>query len=164
MKRLWTPWRMQFVTAPRVEGCVLCDKAREEDHDRENYVLYRGATAFIILNLYPYNNGHIMIVPYAHVGELEKLKDECLAEMMSLAKRSVRALRKAIDPGGFNLGVNIGKAAGAGIHDHLHLHVVPRWEGDTNFMPVVGETRVIPELLESTYDKLLAAGIAEDER
>lgn len=161
MNRLWTPWRMEFVAGPRAPGCVLCDKAAQEDRDRENYVLYRGATCLIMLNLYPYNNGHLMVVPYYHVGGLEDLNDECAGEMMLLARRSVAALRKAMNPGGFNVGINLGKTAGAGIHDHVHLHVVPRWEGDTNFMPVLGETRVIPELLETTYEKLLEAGIAE---
>ena len=150
------------MTGPKARGCVFCDKIRE-NADRQNFVLYRGAKAFIILNLYPYNNGHLMIVPYAHLGQLEKVDEATLSEVMRLAKRSVSVLRKVMQPDGFNLGFNIGKAAGAGIDEHLHLHVVPRWEGDTNFMPVLGETRVIPELLETTYDKLLAAGIASGE-
>jgi len=162
MRRLWTPWRLEFVTGPRAAGCIFCEKV-QQNTDRKNFILYRGAEAFVILNLYPYNNGHLMVVPYAHVGDLEKVEDTCLAEMMRLAKRSVATLRKVMNPNGFNLGFNLGKAAGAGIHEHLHLHIVPRWEGDTNFMPVLCETRIIPELLETTYDKLLAAGIADDD-
>jgi len=137
-------------------GCVLCAKQASDD-DAANYVLYRGERAYIILNLYPYNNGHLMVVPYEHVASLEDLDAATLTELMALTKQGLAALRKAMDPDGFNVGVNLGRAAGAGIHDHVHIHIVPRWEGDTNFMPVLGETRVIPQMLGETYTQLLSA-------
>jgi ATP adenylyltransferase len=156
LERLWTPWRMQYVTSGKPGGCFLCEKAREAQ-DRENLIVYRGAKAFICLNLYPYNNGHIMVSPYEHAGSLELLDDATQAELMALVSLAIRLLRQTMQPGGFNIGINIGKAAGAGLDDHVHIHVVPRWEGDTNFMTTVGETRVLPELLERTLDKLVAA-------
>ncbi|MCL5959446.1 MAG: HIT domain-containing protein [Chloroflexi bacterium] len=160
MKRLWTPWRMKLILGPKLEGCLFCEKARE-DNDKENLILYRGSTCFIMLNAYPYNNGHLMVVPYAHVGNVDQLDTPVLTDLMLLVKRSVIVLQRAMNPDGFNMGVNIGKVAGAGIEGHVHFHVVPRWLGDTNFMPVLGETRLIPEPLDVTYDKLIAAGIAD---
>jgi ATP adenylyltransferase len=156
MKRLWSPWRMRYILSEnKWEGCIFCDKpAQGRSHDRDNYILYRGERAYLILNLYPYNNGHIMVVPYQHVASLEDLDVPTLTEMMLLLNRSLKALRKAITPAGFNIGVNLGEAAGAGITEHVHIHIVPRWFGDTNFMPVVADLRVIPEQLESTYDRL----------
>ena len=154
MKRLWSPWRMSYILSPKPSNCILCEKIAE-NRDRENYILYRGDKSCSMLNLYPYNNGHIMVVPYRHVPSLEQLDDEELLEMMNIVNQSLAALRKVMNPAGFNIGVNIGKAAGAGIVDHVHIHIVPRWEGDTNFMAVMAETRVIPELLEQTYEKLL---------
>ncbi len=145
-----------------MEGCLFCDKAAATE-DRENYILFRGPTCYIILNAYPYNNGHLMVVPYAHVRNLDELDAPVLTEIMLLTKRSVIALKKAMNPEGFNMGFNIGKVAGAGVEGHVHFHVVPRWGGDTNFMPVLGDIRLIPETLEDTYDKLIAAGIAADE-
>lgn len=139
----------------KVPGCVLCNKGTGKN-DPADYVLYRGERAYVILNLYPYNNGHLMVVPYEHVSSLEDLDSETLTELMLLVKRSLATLRKAMAPHGFNVGVNLGQAAGAGIHEHVHIHIVPRWEGDTNFMPVLGETRVIPQMLEETYAQLLA--------
>ena len=153
---------MAFIKGPKEPGCIFCTKPQER-RDRENYILYRGAHAFIILNAYPYNNGHLMVVPYAHVPTLEQLGDDASAEVMSLVRRSLGALRRASAPAGFNVGANIGQAAGAGIADHVHVHVVPRWAGDTNFMPVIAEVRLVPETLESTYDSLIAAGIAADQ-
>ena len=156
MKILWTPWRMEFIMGEKPEGCLFCTKKQEpEKKDKENYILHRGATCYILLNLFPYTNGHMMIVPYQHVASLEQLDDKSLYEMMALTRASVAALNKAISPAGFNIGLNLGKAAGAGIADHLHIHVVPRWAGDVNFMSVLGETRLIPEALNDTYDKLL---------
>jgi len=156
MKILWTPWRMEFIMGEKPEGCLFCTKKQEpEKKDRENYILHRGATCYILLNLFPYTNGHMMIVPYQHVASLEQLDDKSLYEMMALTRASVAALNKAISPAGFNIGLNLGKAAGAGIADHLHIHVVPRWAGDVNFLSVLGETRLIPEALDDTYDKLL---------
>lgn len=160
MGLMWTPWRMKFILSEKKAGeCIFCEEP-EDSRDRENYILYRGRWCYIILNAYPYNNGHLLIVPYSHTCELELLAPEVVAEMMSLVQRSVAALKKAMNPDGFNIGMNLGRAAGAGIADHLHMHVVPRWVGDTNFMPVISDTRMIPELLTETYDRLLAAGIA----
>jgi len=153
VKRIWTPWRMKYILSPKGEECIFCAKAAS-DRDEENYVLYRGKRAYIMLNLYPYTNGHLMVIPYQHVATLELLDEETLAETMLLIAKGIRILRRAMKPHGFNVGCNIGRVAGAGVDDHVHLHVVPRWEGDTNFMPVLAETRLIPELLTDTYRKL----------
>jgi ATP adenylyltransferase len=147
---------MRYLSATKPEGCILCQKIRSSD-DRENLIVYRGETAFICLNLYPYSSGHLMVSPYDHVSSLDLLDSESQAGLMRAVSLGLRLLRQTMNPGGFNVGVNMGKAAGAGVDDHVHIHIVPRWEGDTNFMPVIGETRVLPELLESTLDKLLAA-------
>lgn len=156
MKILWTPWRMEYILGPKPEGCLLCTKQQEpQEKDRENHILYRGATCYIMLNLFPYTNGHMMIAPYQHVASLEGLDDKSLFEIMALARASVAALNKAFSPAGFNIGMNLGKVAGAGIADHLHIHVVPRWQGDVNFMSVLSETRLMAEALDVTYDKLL---------
>jgi ATP adenylyltransferase len=146
---------MKYILSNKTKGCVLCDKVAEND-DKKNHILYRGRTCCVMLNLYPYNNGHLMIAPYQHVPSLEMLEEETLIEMMLLVSKCLVALRQCMNPQGFNLGVNIGKAAGAGVYDHVHFHIVPRWEGDTNFMPILAETRVIPELLDDTYDQLKA--------
>ncbi len=156
MKHLWSPWRLEYLTAAEPGGCIFC-QAVEGDDDRENQVLLRGEQAFLILNRYPYNNGHFMTVPYDHVPSLENLAPETLTEMMLLLNRGLAALRAAMAPEGFNIGVNLGRAAGAGIEDHVHIHAVPRWLGDTNFMPVVGNMRVVPETWLQTYDKVKAA-------
>jgi ATP adenylyltransferase len=157
---LWTPWRLEFIVGVKPPGCIFCDKPREE-RDRENYILARGTEAFVLLNAYPYSTGHLMVVPYAHVSTVEELPTSTLTEMMELTRGSIAAIRRAMAPDGFNVGMNLGQAAGAGIADHIHLHVVPRWSGDTNFMPVLAETRLIPDVLASTYDKLVAAGIGD---
>jgi ATP adenylyltransferase len=146
---------MKYILSNKTKGCVLCDKVAEND-DKKNHILHRGRTCCVMLNLYPYNNGHLMIAPYQHVPSLEMLEEETLIEMMLLVSKCLVALRQCMNPQGFNLGVNIGKAAGAGVYDHVHFHIVPRWEGDTNFMPILAETRVIPELLDDTYDQLKA--------
>jgi ATP adenylyltransferase len=156
MKHLWSPWRMEYLTAPKVEGCVFCHAAKGND-DRESLVLLRGERAFLILNRFPYNNGHFMVVPYEHVPSLEDLAAPTLTEMMLLLNRGLAALRAAMHPEGFNVGVNMGKCAGAGVADHVHIHAVPRWGGDTNFMPVVGEMRVVPQTWKQTYDSLKVA-------
>lgn len=155
MDRLWSPWRMQYIQAATEEpgGCIFCDLPGKGD-DAAVLILARGDHAFAVLNSFPYNPGHVMVAPFRHTGELEGLREEELADVDALVKRSVRALREEMEPHGFNVGMNLGRVAGAGIPDHLHTHVVPRWNGDTNFMPVVGETRVLPELLEETYRKL----------
>jgi ATP adenylyltransferase len=156
MKILWTPWRMEYIMGEKPEGCLFCTKRQAPgEKDRENYILHRGATCFILLNLFPYTNGHMMVAPYQHVASLEQLDDESLHEMMALTRASVAALNKTLSPAGFNIGLNMGKVAGAGIADHLHIHVVPRWAGDVNFMSVLGDTRLMPEALNDTYDRLL---------
>jgi len=151
---LWSPWRMQYIEAATEEteaGCVFCAIATGEESDR---VLVRGALAYVVLNKFPYNPGHLLVVPNRHEGDLESLTIEENAELQSLLQLSIRALRAVSDPHGFNVGMNLGRIAGAGIPDHLHWHVVPRWSGDTNYMPVVGDTRVLPELLADTYRRL----------
>ncbi|UCC63434.1 MAG: HIT domain-containing protein [Anaerolineae bacterium] len=158
-QRLWTPWRMAYILSDkegeRDRDCIFCAKLAS-DRDAENYVVWRGAHGAIMLNLYPYNNGHLMIIPYAHVPSLEDLPIEVQTEMIATTSKSLSLLRKAMQPDGFNIGVNIGRAAGAGIESHVHIHVVPRWEGDTNFMPILAETRVIPQWLDETYAHLTA--------
>lgn len=158
---------MTYLKAPKGSketGCIFCNKINAvKRRDRKNLLLWRGERAFIALNLYPYSNGHLMVAPYAHTGELESLDGETLKEMMLLVAKSIRALRRTMNPQGFNIGANLGRVAGAGVDDHVHIHIVPRWGGDTNFMPVLAETRMIPELLPQTYDGLLAALRAEDE-
>jgi len=139
----------------QAEGCVFCTKLAEEK-DAENYVVWRGTHCAIVLNLYPYNNGHLLVIPYAHVSSLEDLSVQAQGEIILTVSKSLGLLRQAMQPHGFNIGINIGKAAGAGIEPHVHIHVVPRWEGDTNFMPVLAETRVIPEWLDDTYANLKA--------
>ncbi|MBI5136655.1 MAG: HIT domain-containing protein [Nitrospirae bacterium] len=153
MSRLWAPWRIDYILGPKPKGCIFCDKVKEAD-DRGNGILLRGELAFVMLNAYPYNPAHVMISPYDHVDCLEKLAPGPLAEVMTLTRLAEAAIRRAIKPEGFNVGLNIGKAAGAGIEEHLHMHLLPRWSGDVNFMPALGETHVIPEALLATYDKL----------
>jgi ATP adenylyltransferase len=155
---LWAPWRAGYVMDHKSQGCIFCIKA-SEDRDEANYILYRGVHCFVILNAFPYNNGHLMVVPYAHVGDLVDLDQPAATEMMTLSQQSVAILRERLHASGFNIGINLGSAAGAGIADHVHLHAVPRWIGDSNFMTVVGDTRVLPQALADSY-KLLAAGFA----
>jgi ATP adenylyltransferase len=146
-------------------GCIFCAKQRANPKwDRDNLVVLRGKCAFVALNLYPYTNGHLMVAPYQHTGDLESLDGETLKEMMLLVTHSIRALRRTMSPQGFNIGANLGRVAGAGVEDHVHIHIVPRWGGDTNFMPVLADMRMIPELLPQTYDGLLAAFNATNEK
>ncbi len=156
MKQLWSPWRLEYLTGPKTDGCIFCQAAGSAD-DRENLVLFRGECAFLIVNRYPYNNGHLMVVPYNHVPSLEDLDSATLTEMMLLLNRALAALRAAMGPDGFNIGANLGQVAGAGVEDHVHIHIVPRWLGDTNFMPIVGDMRVVPQTWLQTYDDLKAA-------
>jgi ATP adenylyltransferase len=157
MDYLWTPWRYQYITKTTDDvECVFCAAAAASD-DKAWLVVYRGARNLVICNRYPYTSGHIMVVPYEHVATLEDVADETLVELIRLARRSERHLRTVYHPEGLNMGMNIGRSAGAGIAGHVHLHVLPRWRGDTNFMTVVGETRVVPEDLEVTWEKLRAA-------
>ena len=153
MQHIWAPWRMEYIQMKKPKGCILCGKPKQ-DKDAENYILYRGDKNFVIMNSYPYNPGHLMIVPYRHIASLEELTDEERHEHFDIVSQSIRVLRQVFNPGGFNLGINIGKVAGAGIADHIHTHVVPRWQGDTNCMTVISDVRVIPEALAETYQKL----------
>ena len=146
MRHLWAPWRMEYVTGEKPPGCVLC-QARE--HPEESHVLYQGEHNFVILNRFPYNNGHVMIVPNEHLSDILALSREQIGEMLDLAQATIEALQCCMRAEGLNLGMNLGQPAGAGIDDHLHLHVVPRWAGDTNFMTALGETRVVPQALEA---------------
>ena len=157
MDRLWSPWRAGYIASgadAQTSGCIFCLMANDPDHDETNFVLHRAQHAFVVLNLYPYTSGHLMIVPYLHTSEFDSVAKEITDEMMDLAKRSQTALREVYNPAGFNMGMNLGTAAGAGIADHLHIHLLPRWSGDTNFMTTVAESRVLPEDLETTYSKL----------
>ncbi len=156
MRQLWAPWRIKYILMEKPKGCIFCLKPKEE-RDEENLILYRGRTCFVMLNMFPYNNGHLMIAPYRHVPSIEQLTDEELLELGILAKAMLKLLRKVMNPDGFNIGFNIGRVAGAGIEDHVHMHIVPRWNGDTNFMPIICDTKVIPEGLFDTYRRLKEA-------
>ena len=184
MNYLWTPWRMEYISGaggdagdgevmsgggaagaslqenpipPESTGCVFCDRVLlPESEDRVSLILLRARNNFVIMNLYPYNSAHLMVVPYTHTADLPGLPGETVGEMMALAQRMVTTISVEYRPEGFNLGMNLGRVAGAGVADHLHMHVVPRWAGDTNFMPIIGATKVLPELLERTYDRLKA--------
>jgi ATP adenylyltransferase len=154
MERIWAPWRLAYVEqAGNEPECILCAfPAERRDHAR--FILYQGEHGFVILNAYPYSNGHLMVAPYRHTANIEDLESEEGLAVLDLVRMSVSALKEAYHPHGFNIGMNLGRVAGAGIEDHLHVHVVPRWNGDTNFMAVVGDTRVIPASLEATYERL----------
>jgi len=155
MDYIFTPWRYAYVTGTgKSTSCIFCD-ALKAGNDREAWIVYRGQYSFIILNAFPYTSGHIMVVPYEHVDELQKLTSDAAHEIIDLSRKMERVLREIYHPEGVNLGMNIGKAAGAGVAGHIHMHVLPRWTADSNFMTVVGETRVLPESLEITYDRLL---------
>lgn len=152
MKILWAPWRAVYVEKP--EGnCIFCEKTRE-NRDEENLIVLRGQRGFIMLNRYPYNTGHLMIAPYRHVANVEDLTEEESMEIFKLLMESIKALKKAFKPDGFNVGINLGRVAGAGVEGHIHFHVVPRWLGDTNFMPVTGNTKVMPISLEEAYERI----------
>ena len=153
MEKMWAPWRIEYIQMEKPEGCILCDKPKQKN-DVANYILYRGDKNFIIMNSYPYNPGHLMVAPYRHVANLEELTDEERHEHFNIVSRSVELLKEVFNPAGFNIGMNISRIAGAGIDDHIHTHIVPRWQGDTNFMPVIADVRVMPEALAETYDKL----------
>jgi ATP adenylyltransferase len=153
MDYLWTPWRYAYVSNPEKTGCVFCEATGEKD-DAKTYVVFRGKNCFVILNAFPYTSGHVMIVPYEHLDELRKMPADAANEMMALSQQMEKVLRELYHPDGINLGMNIGKAAGAGIAGHIHMHVLPRWVADANFMSVVGETRVLPETLEVTWKRM----------
>lgn len=155
-QRLWTPWRLEYVRSPDDSntGCPFCLAEDSEDNER---VIHRGELAFVLLNAYPYNPGHVMVIPYTHTADFTDLSTEEVHEIGELTQRCIRALKSAASPHAFNVGMNLGTVAGAGIADHLHQHVVPRWGGDTNFMPVIGQTRVLPQLMANTYQMLKPA-------
>ncbi|MBC8174689.1 MAG: HIT domain-containing protein [Candidatus Marinimicrobia bacterium] len=155
MDRLWAPWRMEYIRRMKEDGCIFCDKPKA-GNDREMLILYRGKNAFVMMNYYPYNNGHLMISPYHHCDNTHDLNQETLNEIMYLADKSMSILKKTMDAQGFNFGANIFAEAGAGIEEHIHFHIVPRWMGDTNFMPVIGHTKVQVQGLLETYDELRA--------
>ncbi len=153
MKHIWAPWRIEYILQDKPEGCILCEKPKE-DKDTENYILYRGKKNFIMLNSYPYNPGHLLVCPYRHVPGLTELTDEERDEHYALVSRCIEVLREVLKPGGFNIGANIGTEAGAGIADHFHSHIVPRWNGDTNYTTVMDDVRVVPQALADSYKEL----------
>jgi len=156
-ERLWAPWRLEYIEeGSKLPGCIFCEKPTAGD-DAAQLILHRGEAAYVLLNLYPYANGHLMVAPYRHVADPGDLEAAERAELWELFDRSLRALRVAFEPHGFNAGLNLGRVAGAGVEHHLHLHVVPRWNGDTNFMPVLADVRVMPEHLSRTRERVLAA-------
>ncbi|MFW6118764.1 MAG: HIT family protein [Planctomycetota bacterium] len=158
MDRIWAPWRIDYVSQPQKDsdGCFLC-AAAQRNRDEEDLVLWRGAHSLCVMNRWPYNNGHLMIAPLTHTADLADLSDEVLLEQMQMLRRARNVLGDVLSPGGFNVGINLGAAAGAGLADHLHWHIVPRWNGDTNFMPVLAETKVIPQSLTELWRLLREA-------
>ncbi len=153
IKLLWSPWRMEYVKREKEKGCVFCNRIKQND-DKKNLILVRFKYSFVIMNLYPYNNGHLMVVPYRHVSDYGSLKEIERNEIAELTNLSIKVMKNVLNPQGFNIGMNIGSIGGAGIADHLHQHIVPRWEGDTNFMPIIGHTKVIVDSLNETYNDL----------
>ena len=153
MEHLWAPWRIEYILSEKDTECIFCKKPGQ-DKDRENLILYRAGKNVVMLNKYPYNPGHLMVAPYKHVAKLDALENEELLEHIQLVSRCVEMLKEVMSPEGFNIGINLGKVAGAGIEEHIHTHVVPRWNGDTNFMPVMSDTRTISEALDATYERL----------
>lgn len=168
MEYLWAPWRMEYILEDKHPGCFLCDIVHGSD-DRRNLVLLRGEHCLLVMNRYPYNNGHLMAAPYRHVDSLEAMSEAELLDMLRLASTGCTALRRAVHAGGFNVGFNLGAAAGAGLKDHVHAHIVPRWEGDTNFMPVISDVKVIPQSLDESWRNIsevmgTLSGPAEEQR
>jgi len=161
MDKLWSPWRSRYIESfkdePSDSPVSLFTRLLNENNDRKNYILYRSVKSFIIMNLYPYNSGHLMIVPYKQVSELSELDDETRIDLFNMLELSCNILNQSLKPHGFNIGVNLGRVSGAGVENHLHFHVVPRWNGDTNFMPVLNDVKVISEAMDETYEKLLNA-------
>jgi len=156
-QRIWAPWRLRYVKdANSVEGCIFCSKPEQGD-DRQALIVHRGERAYVILNLYPYTNGHLMVAPFEHIGNFQEIDPETTTELMALAKTAMDRLQEVYGPEGFNVGFNQGRSAGAGVEGHIHLHVVPRWAGDTNYMPVIADTKVMPQSLEESYDALSGA-------
>ncbi|MBC7358761.1 MAG: HIT domain-containing protein [Desulfacinum sp.] len=154
MRNLWAPWRMEYILGKREPYCIFCPEG-DGLSDEERLILYRGDLTMVMMNKYPYNNGHLLVAPWRHVASIEDLTEEEMTDIMRMVRECVQILRKVMRPDGFNVGLNLGAAAGAGVESHLHFHVVPRWEGDTNFMTVFADVRSIPEHLRQTYAKLL---------
>lgn len=165
-EKLWAPWRMKYIEGINPNnsgGCLFCEKPGEQD-DKNNYIVLRAKTCYVIMNIYPYNNGHLMVVPYRHTPNIGDLTPEERLELMDVINLIIETIKGIMRPDGFNIGMNLGRIAGAGIENHIHMHIVPRWNGDTNFMPIIGNAKVICESLEDTYDKLkkaLSAGREE---
>lgn len=153
MDTLWAPWRIEYIKQVKEPGCIFCSKPAQQQ-DQENFILFRGETSFVIMNYYPYNNGHLMVVPFRHIADIAELNDDERLELMQLLALSKEALMQTMSPHGFNVGMNLGQVAGAGVKDHLHFHIVPRWNGDTNFMPISGHTKVVSEGLAETWSSL----------
>ena len=162
MKRLWAPWRMEYILDDnKLDSCLFCDVSKKEKNrvnktkDKKNLILHRSKKCFVMLNKYPYNSGHLMVIPYFHTSSFEGLDDDVLFDLIKNVERSTGLLKQVLNPDGFNMGLNLGKVAGAGMESHMHIHVVPRWTGDTDSMPIIAETRVMPEHLMKTYNKLV---------
>jgi ATP adenylyltransferase len=155
MEKLWAPWRMEYILDSKESGdeCIFCDLPRQKN-DEQNYIIFRSKLSFVMLNKFPYNNGHIMVIPYKHEADYTALDQDILADIQQLIQKSLIALKNCMEPHGYNVGLNLGRTAGAGIDAHLHYHIVPRWSGDTNFMPVLSDTKVISESLEKSWQKL----------
>lgn len=153
MEHIWAPWRKEYIQQGTPEGCIFCDKPRGSD-DKKNHIIARAETCFSMLNLFPYNSGHLMVAPFRHVASLDDLEIDQLTGLSVLLRDSIALLKRTLDPDGFNVGINLGRVAGAGVVDHIHIHLVPRWNGDTNFMPVTAGTKVIPQSLDDMYDIL----------
>ncbi|MFH1737099.1 MAG: HIT domain-containing protein [Actinomycetota bacterium] len=159
MERIWAPWRMKYIETGNIEGCIFCVKPKDEN-DEKNYIIKRGKTGFVLLNLYPYIGGHMMAAPYKHTGSLSELSAEEMTELFEMTRQAAAVLTDSYKPDGFNIGLNIGEVAGAGFGDHVHVHIVPRWARDTNFMPVLADTRVISASLDETYEKVRKTWLA----
>jgi len=153
MERLWAPWRIDYIVNTKPTGCIFCVPS-ERENDRQSLILCRTPFSLVMLNRYPYNNGHLMIAPFRHTADMDELSEEEMLDLFSTLRRCRKVLQEIASPQGFNIGINLGKAAGAGVDEHIHIHIVPRWNGDTNFMSVIGDLRVMPENLDRTYEKL----------
>jgi ATP adenylyltransferase len=164
MEALWAPWRMEYILAAgkKEKGCIFCSRLKQ-NQDRKNLILWRSETVAVFLNRFPYNNGHLMVLPRRHLAEIKELNQKEVKEIHQLTALSLKVLKRALNPDGFNLGLNLGRVAGAGILDHLHWHIVPRWNGDTNFMPVIADTKVMPEHLQTLFLRLRKEFVKESE-
>ena len=158
MNKLWAPWRSVFIKIRKIKGCIFCIKGKD---NKNEFIIKKSRYSFAMLNIYPYNNGHIMVSPFRHVKDLKRLNDEELLDIIKLTRDMQVLLEKKLKPHGFNIGINTGKVAGAGYKDHLHIHIVPRWKGDSNFMPVVADAKVMPQSLEELYNLLMNRGAAQ---